>query len=76
MMTSKTYVLKYHSATLISILRAKPTWHYRDTLDQTWDTIDLLAWSEAEIAVACICVSDLHVVQSVPQHSANRIDLY
>lgn len=49
----------FQSATLISIMRAKPVWLFRETLDQTWDSVDLLAWSEAEIAVACICVSTL-----------------
>ncbi|XMA14377.1 hypothetical protein WAI453_007168 [Rhynchosporium graminicola] len=43
-------------ACAISIIRVKPVLDYRDTLDQSWDTIQLLAWSEAELAVATICV--------------------
>ncbi|KAH6709116.1 hypothetical protein BKA61DRAFT_738186 [Leptodontidium sp. MPI-SDFR-AT-0119] len=43
-------------ACVISIIRVKPVIFYRDTLDQSWDAIHLLAWSEAELTVATICV--------------------
>ncbi|CZT04745.1 uncharacterized protein RAG0_11097 [Rhynchosporium agropyri] len=43
-------------ACAISIIRVKPVLDYHDTLDQSWDTIQLLAWSEAELTVATICV--------------------
>ncbi|KAL2072680.1 hypothetical protein VTL71DRAFT_12023 [Oculimacula yallundae] len=43
-------------ACVISIVRVKPVIDYRDTLDQSWDSIHLLAWSEVELTVATICV--------------------
>ncbi|KAI9053341.1 hypothetical protein LZ554_002301 [Drepanopeziza brunnea f. sp. 'monogermtubi'] len=43
-------------ACVISMFRVKPMLEYVETLDQMWDSIPLIAWSEAELAVATICV--------------------
>ncbi|KAH7417417.1 hypothetical protein BKA64DRAFT_300215 [Cadophora sp. MPI-SDFR-AT-0126] len=58
-------------ACVISIVRVKPVIYYRDTLDQSWDTIHLLAWSEAELTVATICVC-LPSIKPILNHHVPR----
>ncbi|KAK0119294.1 hypothetical protein ONS95_008141 [Cadophora gregata] len=58
-------------ACVISIIRVKPVIYYRDTLDHSWDTIHLLAWSEAELTVATICVC-LPSIKPILNHHVPR----
>ncbi|KAH6692856.1 hypothetical protein BKA61DRAFT_280099 [Leptodontidium sp. MPI-SDFR-AT-0119] len=43
-------------ACLTSMIRLKSAVDSRDTLDETWESITLVAWSLAELTVATICV--------------------